>query len=298
MKLIFLRWLPIILVVSVPIRAENTPIPKLNASVPRVVTSVQPIALFVKEMFGDLIQVEPLIKGSESPHHFSLKASQVNLIANADLLIWVGPQFESFLVGANSQIRKQIRLVDILGMVQVVHHDHHHHGHESDLHVWLDPHLMLDSVDKIVEQLAPFYTAGQLEQIGKRTQKISKKIREVDAAISRETHRGTVNPFVVFHDAYGIFVERLNLDQVASLTTVPDEPIGAKKLVKIRQKVQRAQCLIAERGEASLAQRYAQILDLPLVEVDLLAVADSIKSYSYYLIHLADTFRQCKKNPQ
>ena len=64
---------------------------------PLVVTTIRPLTMLVEAIAGDTVEIRQLLPDSEVPHHYSLRISERALISQADLVLWVGPELESFL---------------------------------------------------------------------------------------------------------------------------------------------------------------------------------------------------------
>ncbi|GAA3954846.1 metal ABC transporter substrate-binding protein [Allohahella marinimesophila] len=68
-----------------------------------IITSLKPFALMIDEAYGDFVESSYLVPPEQSPHHVTLRPSAVNRLRSADLLIWAGPELESFLPGLLSR---------------------------------------------------------------------------------------------------------------------------------------------------------------------------------------------------
>ncbi|MEP3299686.1 MAG: zinc ABC transporter substrate-binding protein [Pseudoruegeria sp.] len=68
-----------------------------SAEPPRVVTDIAPVHSLVSQVMGDLGDPVLLVDGAADPHSFQLRPSQTRVLANSDLLIWIGPEFTPWL---------------------------------------------------------------------------------------------------------------------------------------------------------------------------------------------------------
>ena len=143
-----------------------------------------------------------IVDGYNSPHGFSMKPSHAKMIENADLIIWVGEDLETFLEKPLDTIAKKAKIVEVMdtkgiqklkfreknifeehddhGHKKDKHDDHegHHHG-EHDPHVWLDPVNAKAIVKEIANQLV------QIDSKNSSTYKANSKkaIAEIDQLI-------------------------------------------------------------------------------------------------------------------
>ncbi|VUD64093.1 High-affinity zinc uptake system protein ZnuA [Thalassocella blandensis] len=262
-----------------------------------IVTSVKPLELVVKELLGeDLLQhieIKTLLQGQASPHHFALSVSQARALADADLLLWVGPDFELFLAKI-AQSKKTVSF-DLAPTqpARETHSTDHHSAHAEDLHLWLSVEQVSTFAQKLSHSLValqPMWRESVMGRLQQFEQGLAALDRDVLAAFSDFQATG----FVVFHEAYGPLVERYKLKQLGRLTEVPDEQISAKRVGQLMHQLKgQAACMLSEVGEAQQASRYAQMLKLPLVNVDILASQMEVDSYSEYMRALTRQIKVC-----
>ncbi len=155
------------------------PLPAL-AEVPKVVTDIPPVQALVAQVMGDLGQPELLLAKGADEHDFALRPSQMGAIADAGLVVWVGPELTPWLSRAlEGSSAPQLALLEAEGThrqdyapgaedeedhdhdhaaEEAGHDDHDHdaaaepaaatedhdHEHEGHTHTGTDPHAWLD----------------------------------------------------------------------------------------------------------------------------------------------------------
>jgi zinc transport system substrate-binding protein len=62
---------------------------------PRVVASIAPLHELTTAIMKDIGEPALIIKQQASAHHFALKPSHMRSLQQADLVIWIGRQFEA-----------------------------------------------------------------------------------------------------------------------------------------------------------------------------------------------------------
>ena len=67
------------------------------AAEPRVVATIKPIHSLVAGVMDGVGAPTLLIRGGGSPHSYSLRPSEARALSRADLVFWVGEEFETFL---------------------------------------------------------------------------------------------------------------------------------------------------------------------------------------------------------
>ncbi|WP_017926711.1 zinc ABC transporter substrate-binding protein ZnuA [Thioalkalivibrio sp. HL-Eb18] len=117
------------------------------ADKPRIVATILPIHSIVAALGEDVYEVELLVPANASPHGYSMRPSEARRLQNADMVVWVGPDLETFLERPLRRAgnREIISLMDDLdldlkptreGGVWEHRHDHgdDDHGHGDDDH--------------------------------------------------------------------------------------------------------------------------------------------------------------------
>ena len=242
-----------------------------------VVTSIKPIHSLTSYIMEGVGEPELIIDGVASPHNFQIKPSHAKMLQNADLVIWIGEDLESFLPTALKSIPKDavvFELLDQSGLKKLKFreknifeghddhghdehakkeddhddhgHDDHGHGHGSfDPHIWLDPANAKVIVKKITNQLS------KIDKDNASTYKANSKkvIKDLDGLIKEVKNEINKDAsFVVFHDAYQYFEKRFGLSVIGALTVNPDVMPGAEQLSEIREVIEheKAKCIFSE----------------------------------------------------
>ena len=112
---------------------------------PLVVTSIKPVHSLVAAVMKGVGEPELLVDGASSPHGYQMKPSQAADLQSADVVFWVGPELESFLIKPVETIAgsaQSVPLIDAAGVTKLEpreggsfeQHDHHHEGDDHDAH--------------------------------------------------------------------------------------------------------------------------------------------------------------------
>jgi len=70
------------------------------AEVPKVVTDIPPVHALVAQVMGDLGEPTLLLARGADEHDFQLRPSQAAEVAEADLVVWIGPELTPWLDSA------------------------------------------------------------------------------------------------------------------------------------------------------------------------------------------------------
>ena len=79
-----------------------------------VVTSIKPLHSLTSYIMEGVGEPELIIDGVASPHNFQIKPSHAKMLQNADLVIWIGEDLESFLPTALKSIPKVAVVFELL----------------------------------------------------------------------------------------------------------------------------------------------------------------------------------------
>lgn len=111
----------------------------LPAQATEVATSIKPLELLVRAVAGDSVKVTTLVPPGASPHTYTMRPSQRRALQDADLIFWVGPEMESFLIRLLAGEEFHDRAIALAGDEDQDHHqdegeDHDHHDEAGSEH--------------------------------------------------------------------------------------------------------------------------------------------------------------------
>jgi zinc transport system substrate-binding protein len=216
----------------------------------RLVASIKPIHSLLVALTEGVAEPELLIKGMASPHGFSLKPSEARLIAEADLLFWVGPSLENFLKKPATSLggKRAIALQNLQGVkLRQGEHDAHGHEHEIDGHLWLDIENMRAFLHEAVRLIAERRPTAK-ERLSANLEGLETKLKDIDQELRKNLAPFKDKPYIVFHDAYGYFEARYGLKSIGVVSVNPERKPSAKKLADLRRRIEKsgAVCVFRE----------------------------------------------------
>lgn len=253
------------------------------ADAPRVVASIKPLHALAAAVMEGLGEPELLVDGAATPHGFTLKPSDARALAEADLVIRIGPQLEGFLVRPLAELAADavvITLTETEGVDLLPRrdggtwsgadgaHDHGHghghghgnghghghgHGHANDPnadidpHLWLDPHNADVAAQAVAEALARIDPANAAAYAANAA-RMSRAIAAAEAAMKVELASVRDVPFLVFHDGFQYLDRHFGLRAVGAVTLNPETPPGAGRVREIQNRIRTtgAACVFAE----------------------------------------------------
>jgi zinc transport system substrate-binding protein len=225
-------------------------LPGSALAAPRVAASIPPVHALVAGVMEGVGTPTLLVPPTASAHSFALRPSEARMLAQADLVFWIGPAYETFLekpLAALAQAGKLVRLQEAPGLTLLeargggAWEAHHDHGAKPDDHD-VDGHLFLDidNAKAMVAAIAAALASADAENAQRyrgNADALAQKLDALDGEL-----RGTLaavkgRPFIVFHDAYQYFDRRYELNAVGSITVSPDRQPGAARLQRLRKKI-------------------------------------------------------------
>ena len=245
------------------------------AEAPRVVTDIAPIHSLVAQVMEGVGEPKLLIPARVSPHGHALKVSEARMLADAELVFWVGESLTPWLEKALDTLADDANAVELLELdgIELLggdeddeedhgeeqhgeehhedeeHHDEdeHHHG-DADPHIWLDPQNAANLVAAIADTLAeadPENKDVYLQNAAKALDGLSELHREV--AVQMEPLKG--RGYIVFHDGYRYFENRFGLGRAIAISGGHAVKPGARRVSEVRRVLRETsvRCVFAER---------------------------------------------------
>lgn len=263
-----------------------------------VLTSIKPLALIAKELTLASDRVDYLLPAGVTPHAYSLRVSQMRQLHSADLVLWVGPELETFLqkpLAARAPERiMTLAEIDGLHWPESGSGVGQHHDHDHDMHLWLNPQNAMVVADALAQRLAALNPSAA-ERYAQRAVKFKTDLTALDAELEAQMALVAGQGFAVYHDGYRHWVERYGMKQVDYVTVTPEQRPGARHLMQLQARLRsEAKCLFIEPySDVSEATRMADGLGLKVAELDPLASAESLVSYEQLLRHIAKNLSAC-----
>ncbi|GKY87430.1 zinc ABC transporter substrate-binding protein [Sinisalibacter aestuarii] len=231
------------------------------AEPPKVVADIAPVHALVAQVMEGVGEPDLLLDQDANPHAAQLRPSQARMLAEADLVIWVGPELSPWLehtidgLGtADSLVLMESPATTLRDFAAPAEEDDHDHGEDHDDHADddhaeddhdhgdKDPHLWL-SVDNARAWLGLFadelatrdpdnadtYRANALKaQAG-----IDGLAAGIEATLA--PHAGA--EIVTFHAAFGYFADRFPVTVVGSVRPGDAASPSAAALAALRDLV-------------------------------------------------------------
>lgn len=257
-----------------------------TSQTPRVIATIKPLHSLVASVMGDVSAPDLLIGNGTSPHAYALKPSDAQMLSQADLVFWAGPQLELFLERplANLSTAETVALDQSEGLQHLparhagIWHDdpedHHPHAEEerftTDPHIWLSPAnavAMSHNIEASLTRRYPEHAAA----FARNGQALRAQLAQLQQDLEQQLEPHRDAPYLVFHDAYQYFERDFELGGRGAVTLSPEHRPGARRLSDLQSFLVQSgpSCLFAEpQFDSSLMDRLAETDGTRLARLD------------------------------
>ena len=252
----------------------------------RVLTDTLITQSLVSMVMGDTGQPEVLLQGSASPHDYSLRPSDAQRLASADVLFWTSRNLTIWLnrilnhSDAGTTPAESLELMTSPGTIthsfrssHIFEHDHdvenageneehEHDAHENkpsgqshnehnakvvDPHGWLDPVNAADWVGVIAIKLGEL-DPDNAQIYNKNAIAARLRINELQQTITQQMASVPQRQFVVFHDSFQYFENRFNVFASAAIALGDANIPGIREMNELREELRLHEnaCLFSE----------------------------------------------------
>ncbi len=240
-------------------------------------------------------QVYSVIDLQSSPHQFTLSPADRIALDTAQLLLWIGPEFEIFLADFFTREDSANRVITALELSEM--NLRQFSSGQADPHLWLDTNnglLIAEEITRRLKQIDP--ANGQDYEENLRQFAIALEASE--SKIARLFSNPVASRYAVYHDGYQYFEQQFGLQHAVVLVDDPEVQPGMKQLLQVRDSIQRVspQCLMLEQdSNQALVDTIMVDTDYAAVVIDLLGynVMSGPEGYLKLIERVAEDFAGC-----
>lgn len=281
-----------------------------TATKPLVVSTIKPVQTLVYAVAGGTdspLELHQLLPDGASPHHYSLRPSDMRTLENARAVFRIGSGLETFLdkplagLGAKTMI---VTLADTPG-IQHLSSRSEHEPYDSteenalteDLHLWLNPQnaiAMSHEIARVLGEIDPKHKTAYEQN----TSSLIKRIQTTDEHIRQQLEPLRERPYLSFHDAWQHFDTHYGLNFAGAVTLDASRLPGARHIQDIHQIIEqkRAVCLFQEpQFSPSMIKTLTENSTIKIGKLDPLGMTLPLNENTYIslLQNAADSFEYC-----
>jgi len=234
---LFILFIIMILTIS-DIHAQQNEInqTKQNNEKLDIVASFYPLYEIAKEIGGNNTLVTSVIPFGVEPHDWEIAPQQISQISKADMIIFNGIGFDSWL-GKEVQFRNSF-LVDVSKDLQLIKIDEQQldnlkHESRYDPHIWLDP-ILVKNISETISNTFIKLDPNNAVSYKQNTQNFLQQLDKLDSTIKESLSNCELKDFIAFHQAFHYFANRYGLIQHTIHESIsPESEILPQQITKI-----------------------------------------------------------------
>jgi len=204
----------------------------------RILASINPLADFARQVGGERVEVVVLIPTGASPHTFELTPKMMVSASHSRLLILNGIGLEPWaddLIDAVSS--DSLLVVETASDIEILMDDDHAAGNP---HVWLNPRLARQQVEKIaaaLQQISPADSA----YFAINAQNYLALLDTLDIDIRKHAQKWTHRSLICVHPAWEYFTREYSLELTQVVLPNPGSEPSPRHLQQVIQAIRRVQ---------------------------------------------------------
>ncbi|MDH4232030.1 MAG: metal ABC transporter substrate-binding protein [Nitrospirota bacterium] len=204
----------------------------------KVVASIFPLADFVRQVGGPKVEVILLLPAGASPHTYEPSPKVIQAISRSKLFFKIGSGLEFWADRLIKSAAPGIGIVDSSAGVDLIttgSHDHaggHRHLADADPHIWLDPLICMEIINKIETALSKADPSNAL-YYQKNASVYRSRLKKLDREIAERTASFRTREYVTFHPAWNYFSRRYGLKVAAVIEEGPGKEPSPRHVYRI-----------------------------------------------------------------
>lgn len=202
---------------------------------PTVVTALYPLTFLTERVAASDVSVRSVVAPGVEPHDIELTPAQVQDIADADLVLYLG----EFAPAVDEAVEQNAadRSLEISTVVDLLpgSTDESEGADTSrlDPHFWLDPLRLAALADVVAGRLGELDPA-RADDFAGRAAALVAELRDLDAAYASGLANCATATLVTSHDAFGYLSSRYGLDQVSIAGLEPEAEPSAARISEVQ----------------------------------------------------------------
>ena len=259
----------------------------------KVSASIKPRQLIAAAITAGAAVSEPglIIGPAQDPHHPFLRPSERTTLADAEILLWVGPQLEEALsesiATAAASVINTYALIQENGLTV---------SGAIDPHVWLSTQNARLIAAALTRELAE-KDSGNRQLYENNRNDFFNSLDNLDAEIFATLEGLQEMPFAVYHNAFRYYEKQYGLTHIASYTENEELQPGIRKVLEVREQLadNNVNCLLLE--PSNNPEEISQLTgrDMKLVSIDILGYdyAANKTGYRDFMSGITQAIKTC-----
>ncbi len=241
----------------------------------RVVTTNPTLADLVRQVGGEPVRVESLMRGPENPHNVIPTPSLVMKLRKADLFVHLGLDAEPWVPNLLRSARREQLLPGGSGNVDTstgialleVPSQGELTRALGDIHVYGNTHYVLDPLNGIVigRTIAKALARADSEHAAlfdERAGELERSLRVLTEKLTRDMAPLAGSSVVTYHRTWPYFLKRFNLEKLDEVEPKPGIAPGPRHIAQIAEEMQKngvGLVIVETFSDQRAAQRLAEL---------------------------------------
>lgn len=223
--------------------------PALAAKGPSVVASIKPVHSLVMALMEGVGTPHLLVEGQNTTFTAKLTKEKLDLVANADLIIWLGPELEGFLAEAMKNLTCKGKKLEMLSSEVFKILPSRNIEGARDPFLWLDVRNAEVFVDEFYKALVAA-DAANTDTYTKNREVLKAKMAKLDREFEYGFRAIAAGEGWAYHDTQHYFAQSYALHLNGHLSAIPGQPADMARVLRSRNEMtaQGKSCLFTERG--------------------------------------------------
>lgn len=276
----------------------------------KIVISIKPIHSLASALLEGIHTPTLFLEQTVSAHHHHMRPSDSRKLHEADLVVWVGPNLETFLTQSVSNLKRSTQVIQITSIPTLKrypmrtshchhHHSEHHHHFEPDLdpHVWLDTQNAQHIVHHLKEAFLTLFPESA-QRLHQNTAQLELRLKHLETYIHGQFAHRHPTQLMGFHDGYQYYEKQFQRPAPYIVSQTPHAPLSAKSISKAQQYIQQHPigCLVSEpQIKAKTLKLITQGSSVQIINIDPLGNAFEKGPSAYFelLKSMTQKFVRC-----
>ncbi len=242
----------------------------------RVITTNHTLGDLTRQVGGEQVRVESLMRGPENPHNVIPKPSLVMKLRKADLYVHLGLDAETWVPNLLRSARRERLLpggegnVDTsrgIGLLEIPSRAELTRA-LGDIHVYGNTHYVLDPLNGITigRTIAGALSRADPEHASRfdeRAQELERKLRALTEKLVRRMEPLSGTRVVTYHRTWPYFLKRFALEKLAEVEPKPGIAPGPRHIAQVAKEMEENDVglvIVETFSDLKTAQRLAELV--------------------------------------
>lgn len=214
-----------------------------------VVVSIKPMHSILAGLMEGTEGPELLIGNDQSPYDFKPSQADRQTMANADLLLWVGPELETGLADVIAGLDARVKVIELLTHRGLKILPSRSRPNQRDAYFWLDNRnvmIILDDMTRLLQDADPL----RAHLYERNRHKILTRLARIDREYEYGYRGMKAGLGVQYHDTLQYFEQAYALKILDHVAASTGQSVRAVDLLRVRERIAsgEAVCLLTEKG--------------------------------------------------